>query len=176
MVAVLSLVLMNFMIPTIAPAAPVRDGPFVILGEQSSAVYSVTHERSDNWAIHAYYGFFRTTFHYIVKIGIVDVFDDGRTILWEDVEVIIVRDDETRVLDAHPFADPRGLELDDHDDTIFAMYENDQIMHGYVYPGDTFYLLNLPADLDGAVVELTFDGESLGSFKMDIDLIFQFYL
>ncbi|UCC93648.1 MAG: hypothetical protein JSW25_03010, partial [Thermoplasmata archaeon] len=124
LVAVLSLVLVNFMIPTIAPAAPVRDGPFVVFGEQSSSVYRVNHEHNENWIIHTYYRIFRSTYYYIVEIGIVDVFDDGRTLLWEDVEIIVVGVDGTRVLNSRPFVDPWELELENDDDTIIAMYEN----------------------------------------------------
>ena len=177
LLAVLALFLLNFMIPTIAPAAPVRDGPFVVFGEQSSGNFRCTLPDYDDWYIHSYFIIFlRPTYQYLVSVEIIEVFDDGVTLLWEDVEVSINTDDGRRDLRVIPYMDTDELGIDEDDDTIIAMYINDAIMHGYIYPGDTLYLVNVPEDLDGALVKVTLDGESLGSFKMDLDPIIHYYL
>ncbi len=116
------------------------------------------------------------TYHYLVSVEIIEVFDDGVTLLWEDVEVSIITDDGRRDLRVIPYMDTDEMGMDEDDDTIIAMYINDAIMHGHIYPGDTLFLVNVHEGLDGAQVKVTLDGESLGSFNMKLDLVIHYYL
>ena len=179
LMSIVPLVLVNFLLPTIAPPVDLPDGPYIELGRQTSEVTWVEWGgRDDHYFYHSWHWWF-LEYYYLATIEVVDVFSAGTTLLWEDVEITIksgdggVRTDRLHVL---PVGVPVDFNMSHEDNGIQARYENAIIMHGHVYPGDTLSLMNVPEDLRGAKVTITLGGEELASYRLKLDINIRYYM
>jgi hypothetical protein len=170
MVATIGLVLLNFMIPVVGTPSPIPDGPFIDLGEQYSGIFRTSYPPWDYWDIFCYRIIIPSYYH-ITAVQVDGVFTAERTLMWEDVRVDVVSRNGKEGAGGLPVS-PLTIPIEDvqaDDDTgILAFYENHKIMHGHVYKGDTFYLVNVPDDLNGAQVTISIDGETLASYQLKV--------
>lgn len=171
LVPIVPLVLVNFLLPTMAPPVDLPDSPYIDLGKQRAEVTWIEWGgRDDTYFYHYWYWWF-LEYYYTATIEVADVFSAGATLLWEDVEIIIKAEDgdlRTERLRVLPVSVPVDFNMSLEDNGIQARYENAIVMHGHVYPGDTLSLMNVPEDLHGAKVTISMNGEDLASYRLKL--------
>ncbi len=179
LMSIVPLVLVNFLLPTIAPPVDLPDDPYIELGKRRSEVTWVEWGGRDDHYFYRSWNWWFLEYYYQTSIEIVDVFSAGETLLWEDIEIGIDSKERGILIEAlHvlPVTVPVDFNMSIEDNGIQARYENAVIKHGHVYTGDTLSLMNVPEELHGAKVTITLGGEDLASYRLKLVTHIQIYM
>jgi hypothetical protein len=144
--------------PVLSPTVNLPDTPSINLGEPNTYLASI--EGSIN----------SISFLYGSSVMVQDVYLPQCSLLWKDIVIKIVSDGGTVLVNGLrplPIGIPGAVNDVEGQNTITARYENDIIMHGHVYPGDTLYLSNLTHEFNDAVVKLVLEGRVIGAFALE---------